>query len=68
MKKSVIILLVIFSFICLSFMAFNSYCSAEEPIKNFTEKYGKDIKIRYDKSGRPIRIGPYKDSGIQWET
>ncbi len=67
MKKKLITIFVIFSFICLNFIAFTSYCSAEnnqsqEQLKNFTVKYGKEVKIRYDNSGRPIRIRNIKSA------
>ncbi len=60
MKKRVITFFIIFSFLWLSLITFNSNCSAngqsQEQLKIFTEKYGKDVKIRYDNTGRPIRI------------
>jgi len=69
MKKRVMAFFVIFSFICLSVIAFNFYCSAEnnqskEQIKNFTEKYGKNVKINWNKiTGFPRWI-----SGIETES
>ena len=66
MKKSGLDLLIFFARVFLISIIFNSYNSANstennnqsyEQIKNFTEKYGKNVKISYDKSGRLIRIG-----------
>jgi len=60
MKKRVITFFIIFSFLYLSLISFNSNCLAngqsQEQLKNFTEKYGNNVKIRYDKSGRPIFV------------
>ena len=65
MKKRIIVLSIIFTFLCLNFIAFNSYCAAENgqsqaQNENFFKKYGTDVSIRYDITGRPIHISKIK--------
>jgi len=65
MKKGIIVLSIIFTFLCLNFITFNSYCAAENgqslaQNKNFLRKYGTDVSIRYDITGRPIHISQIK--------